>query len=1162
MREPTAAVAVQRGVEGRALGQRVGRVEVLAGAIARIEGLPTLGDTATPTGRLSTSARARQPVRVARERMAGNLMGLVLILGGTARVDLDGRPLPLERKAAGLLAWLALEGATPRERIASLLWPNVPAEAARNSLRQLLFRVRKAAGPGLLDAAEPLGLAPPVSVDGRRGEPLLAGHDFGDCPGFDDWLQARREQWAAAGLEQRLRECDAAESRGDLSRAAELARALVEQDPLGEPGHLRWARALYLRGEREAALQALDAFAQRLRVELGVEPTPRLRELAESLRVQPAPARSPLDPPVPVTVLRPPRLIGRDAALGEARRVRAAGGIPLVIGEPGQGKSRLVAELLGAGERVASARPSDVALPYSSLARLLRAVAADWPDALRHAQAPALKPLLPDLVPDSAPDVHGGERAGPVAAAEATLALAHRLGLAAVWLDDLQFFDAASLDALEVLIDAPGLAGLPLGLARRPAEGGPALSALVDRLGARGRLVEVVLQPLDDADVEAFVDSLRLGGVDARALAPPLRRATGGNPLFMLETLKAALLEGRAAGIDPAHLPRPGSVLSLIQRRLARLSPEALNLARVAALAGQDFDAELAAQVLDRPALELAEAWAELETAGVLQEQAFAHDLILEVALAGVPQAIGRAVRRRVAQALEQRGGEPARIAVHWLEAKEPARAAPHLRAAAKRAEAALRYPEAREAVEQAARCHDAAGQGREALLARLELANLWTESGDCARALAELEALQDVPALPDDRLSLARQMVQCLAWVGRSEEAARWGLQQLDDPDLLEAASPRAVALVRNAVADAFIGRGLPGPALEQLELAAPYYASFGDDQESGWHHSNTGNALRRLGHYQRAAEHLAQALELARRTGRLRMVAGVLQVVAGVEHDRGRLLPSLERAEEALRLMKASDGADTPFSLVLEVVIARDLIQLGRLAAACEALDALQAGADRLPAPWSIFLHALRVRAWSWAGRPERARDSQAALAAAPASPAVDRVRQVLWLDLATLQDAGVPAPPLSAVEPPGLQVACQVWCSPQEAPDLQAWRNWAREHGDDGLGLMVEVTACRVAARRDDIPQAVRAAEAALAALRRVTVPGLYRPTLWLSIADDLREAAPEVARRALGDAADWIRAVARYQLPAAARPAFLERNPVNRRVLVLQNRREGA
>jgi DNA-binding SARP family transcriptional activator/tetratricopeptide (TPR) repeat protein len=1088
---------------------------------------------------------------------------LTLVLGGVARVALDGRSMPLERKAAGLLAWLALEGPTPRERVASLLWPNGPPEAARNSLRQLLFRVRKAGGPGLLEPGELLGLAPAVGVDGARLEPLLAGHDFADTPSFDDWLHARRERWAAEGLEQRLRECDAAEARGELAHAAELARTLVERDPLGEPGHLRWARVLYLRGERDAALQALAAYEGRLRDELGVEPTPRFRELLDSLRAGPQPARTRLDPAVPVTVLRPPRLIGREPAIAAVRLALAAGGIPLIVGEPGQGKSRLVAELLGPDDRVACARPSDAALPYASLARLLRTVAADWPDALQHAEAQALRPLLPDLIAEPGPGTAARERAAPLAAAERTLALAHRQGLATAWLDDLQFFDAASLEALEALLEAPALAGLGFVLARRPAEGGVALSDLVDRLGSKGRLVDVVLQPLGDAEVEVFIDSLGLGGVDARALAPSLRRATAGNPLFMLETLKAALLEGRDAGIDPAHLPRPGSVLALIHRRLARLSPEALNLARVAALAGLDFDAELAAQVLERPALDLVAPWAELEAGGILRDQAFAHDLIVEVALAGVPPAIGRAVRRRIADALERRGGEPARIAAHWIAAQEHGRAAPHLRAAGRRAEAALRYPEARDALEQAARCHDAAGQGREALMTRLALADLWTESGDPSRALAQLQALQDVPAEPDDVLRVADETAKCLNWLGRTEEAERLGLERLDDAELVAAASPREVALLRNVIADVCIGTGRPEAALAQLALTAPYYASSGDAQESGWHHSNSAAALRKLGQYRRAGEHLERALALARETGRLRMVAGVLQQMAGADHDRGHPVPSLERAEEALRLMKALDGADTPFTRVLDIVIARDQVQLGRLEAACEQLDALRESAHVLPATWPEFLHVWRLRAWAWAGQPERARDSAAQLAAAPPMANVDRVRTLLDLDLAVLREAGSAMPawglggatPLAALTPTGLREAVAAWCSPGEAAGLAGWRDQAREQGNDGLVLMVEIADCRVASRGGDAAQARRAGEAALAGLRRFTVPGLYRPTLWLSVADDLRVSAPDVSVRALRDAAEWIRAIAGYQLPAAARRAFLERNPVNRRVLAL-------
>ena len=49
-----------------------------------------------------------------------------------------------------LLTWLALEGPTRRERLAGLLWPDSPADSARNALRQRLFRLRKQCGTDLV----------------------------------------------------------------------------------------------------------------------------------------------------------------------------------------------------------------------------------------------------------------------------------------------------------------------------------------------------------------------------------------------------------------------------------------------------------------------------------------------------------------------------------------------------------------------------------------------------------------------------------------------------------------------------------------------------------------------------------------------------------------------------------------------------------------------------------------------------------------------------------------------------------------------------------------------------------------------------------------------------------------------------------------------------
>lgn len=74
-----------------------------------------------------------------------------LLLARSAGLQRAGAPpVALADRDAALLAWLALEGPTPRARLAQLLWPDTDADAARNSLRQRLFRLRKTLGVELV----------------------------------------------------------------------------------------------------------------------------------------------------------------------------------------------------------------------------------------------------------------------------------------------------------------------------------------------------------------------------------------------------------------------------------------------------------------------------------------------------------------------------------------------------------------------------------------------------------------------------------------------------------------------------------------------------------------------------------------------------------------------------------------------------------------------------------------------------------------------------------------------------------------------------------------------------------------------------------------------------------------------------------------------------
>ena len=88
-----------------------------------------------------------------------------LLLAGAALLQQGGQAWPLAPLDAVLLAWLALEGPTSRARLAALLWPHKDADAARNSLRQRLFKLRQQADVLALPGPDTLALAAGVTHD-------------------------------------------------------------------------------------------------------------------------------------------------------------------------------------------------------------------------------------------------------------------------------------------------------------------------------------------------------------------------------------------------------------------------------------------------------------------------------------------------------------------------------------------------------------------------------------------------------------------------------------------------------------------------------------------------------------------------------------------------------------------------------------------------------------------------------------------------------------------------------------------------------------------------------------------------------------------------------------------------------------------------------------
>lgn len=224
-----------------------------------------------------------------------------------------GAALPLAPRDAALLAWLAVEGPTPRDRLAAILWPDNSAAHGRNTLRQRLFRLKKVLGDDIAVGSPVLRLVDGVSHDLDDAPALLGELGLPDAPEVDAWLRRQREQRRGREGDALRGRAQAAEDAGDAGAALMQAQALLRLEPHSEAAHRRVMRLHYLLGDRGAALQAFDACEQVLKHEIGTRPSGDTLALLATIEQVAAPAvAAAARRAVPAAVLRPPRMVGRE----------------------------------------------------------------------------------------------------------------------------------------------------------------------------------------------------------------------------------------------------------------------------------------------------------------------------------------------------------------------------------------------------------------------------------------------------------------------------------------------------------------------------------------------------------------------------------------------------------------------------------------------------------------------------------------------------------------------------------------------------------------------------------------------------------------------------------------------------------------------------------
>ncbi len=913
-----------------------------------------------------------------------------LSLAAAPCVCLRGRWLPLQPLDAALLSWLALQGPTPRARLAELLWPGA-GELGRASLRQRLFKLRQATGEQLVTGQQTLALAAGTETDLDGADTLLEGValDGGDHEGMVQWLTQERERrrlQRRTRLEQALQ---GAESRGDLAAGLQAALDWVAAEPELEAAHAAVVRAHYLLGDRAAGLRAYERLLHMLGHVLGVAPQPSTQALRR-LFDAPAAGGATATAVVPAALLRPPRLVGREAELLAAEQAWAQGKVVALVAEAGMGKTRLLQQLAAApgSTLYAAARPGDAGVPLATLARLLRALPQQPGAALPAAQQRELARVLPGTpTAAAAGDTTGaavppaGQRLLLQQALTALLQAQSDRGLSHVLLDDLHFADGASLQLLQSLLDdaASTLPALRWALGCRPAPPGGALRALHDALAESAHLQAVALAPLAPATVEALLEDLALPGLAGAELAQALWQRTGGNPMYLLETLKQALSDGAPHPVAAAASARPQGVSQLIGRRLGQLSPTALALARCAAVAGTDFSAALASRVMQVPAIALADPWAELEAAGVLRDHAFAHDLVFEAVLDSVPKAIARQLHGEVAAFLQEQGqAAPATLARHWLAAALPQQAVGHLRAAAQAAAQACDVAEAARLWAQLAELQWQAGDGDTAFqtgLAAFDALRIHTTGSAADASLDRLQQMARSPAQCAEVFAQRANLCILRGDLQQAEAHARQGLaaagggapgpvrrsllntlgmigRRLGHLDAAAAALREAVALARNESGEGAAGELASylnnlGLVLQEQDAHLDAIALM---EEAAERQPDPATRARVLNNMAISLDEIGQApLALERRLAAARAVAGSGLVEAMVAISLGANARALCRFREAMLHLDHAEAVTegTPHNRGEDLLRQRAALwlELGRVNLAREALEQLRA-------------------------------------------------------------------------------------------------------------------------------------------------------------------------------------------------------------------------
>ena len=641
-------------------------------------------------------------------------------LGQPALFSPSGEPIRFRtKKHLALLVYLAVEGprAHRRDRLAELLWPNVPLPEARHSLATALSILRPRVGVGAIEASRDhvMLTAGRIDLDLNRllaGEIMatatqealevsgfLEGFDIPDAAEFGLWKDRQQGNYLPAikvGLVQLIDRC---RRTADARQIEHLADTMLALDDLSEEAVRAKMEARAFAGDRLTALRIFEEWKKKLSEAVGAQPSDLVEGMAIRLRRRNWERTNLTEiPTVPTDQWRGRIFVGRSReyrvlyeAWEETKRGRARHA--LVLGDSGIGKTTLVdrvttaAGLEGAAISRAQCYDLEREIPYATLGNLVHGllnragVSATPPEALAELARSVgeVRRRFPTIPPVE-------ESQGETARVKLTEALQLMLVTIAeehpviLVVDDLHLCDEASLSVLHLIMRRVRDQPIMLVLVARAGELPQSLRASRLRAGARSLSMKTIdLPPLSDEESSEVLAALLKGET---TLHRTLIRAAGGYPMILEllvqdweangeESLALAL---NAMTADFGSSKEAAAVYrQVLERLIFALDHGTRNVLNVAAVLGPRLNDLSLYSIADLGPGQVMAALADLVRYRVLRDGGrgleFINEFVRTAAYLEIPSTVRRALHAGIAEQLmieEKRGIRFLGLEIAW----------------------------------------------------------------------------------------------------------------------------------------------------------------------------------------------------------------------------------------------------------------------------------------------------------------------------------------------------------------------------------------------------------------------------------------------------------------------------------------------------------------